>query len=115
MNMPGGISPSVKCSQREWCPDSHALHRATIPRGSQQRRGFAVTRAPTLTFETPFPTATTSPTFSWPSTKGKEENGDVDGLEWSETMLRSLPQMPPRRVRMRTQRSVGSDGDSTSA
>ena len=74
-----------------------------MPRGSQQSSGLAVTRCPTFTVVTLPPISITSPTFSWPSTNGNDENGDVDGLAPSEITLRSLPQMPPSIVRMRTQ------------
>jgi hypothetical protein len=85
-----------------------------MPRGSQQSSGFAATRSPGATVRTARPTSTTSPTFSWPRTKGNDEKGEVEGLACSEITLRSLPQIPPSRVRIRTQCSSGSTGAATS-
>jgi hypothetical protein len=75
---------------------------------------LAVTASPTATPRAPRPTSTTVPTFSWPSTNGNDENGDVDGLALRVTTFRSLPQIPPIRVRTRTHRSPGSAGAATS-
>src|SRR5690242_2577289 len=47
-------------------------------------------------------------------TNGNDEKGDVDGLDSSPTSARSLPQMPPSRVRIRTQFWLGRSGVATS-
>jgi len=115
ISIPGGSTPSVKCSQREGCPAWQGPQAGAIPRGTQSSSGFATTRSPTVNPRTAEPMDSMVPTFSWPITNGNEEKGDVAGLACRRTTARSLPQMPPNRVRTRTQSSAGSAGSSTSA
>jgi hypothetical protein len=114
ISIPGAIAPSVKWAQREGCPAAHAAHGGTIPRGTHESSGFATTRSPATNSVTASPAVSIVPTFSWPITNGNEENGEVAGLAWSATTARSLPQIPPSRVRIRTQSGPGSAGSSTS-
>ncbi len=86
-----------------------------MPRAAHAKSGFATTRSPTATRVTRLPASTTVPTFSWPMTNGNDEKGDADGETCSDTKLRSLPQIPPKRVAMRTQLALGSDGAATFA
>ena len=60
------------------------------------------------------PISATTPTFSWPSVNGKDENGDVEGESCSSTRFLSLPQKPAWVVRIFTHSSLGRAGGSTS-
>ena len=80
------MDPSVARSQKRVCPAAQRRH-GSKPRTVQPMIGSTTTRRPS---------SSTTPTTSWPSTAGKEANGDRMALACPVRSAMSVPHMPAR-------------------
>ena len=83
-----------------------------MPRTSQPRAGSTITRAPASKPELP---SVTTPTTSWPRTKGGEVIGEKYGEFSEDNVPRSEPQIPESKGFIRTHSGAGSSGSGASS